>query len=77
MDAPVSFRKYMHRAQQQRLTYEPPCIAVLVYHHGRRVDIRGIAEVGQPHVFDMKVIERLEDPNQQEEPMGDTAEQTL
>lgn len=77
MDAPVSFLKYMRRAQQQRLTYEPPGIAVLMYHHGRRVDIRGIAEVGQPHVLNVKVVESLRMVESEETAAGANLPQTL
>ena len=42
-----------------QLTNESPSIASLVYFHPRRRDIRCIAEEGQPHIFDMQIVERF------------------
>jgi hypothetical protein len=39
------------------LTNEPPSIASLMYFHSGCRDIRRITEEGQPHIFDMQIVE--------------------
>ena len=39
------------------LTNESPCVSSLVDFHARCVDIGRVAEIWQPHIFDMKIIE--------------------
>lgn len=60
MDAPFGdgFRAKITQ-YSWKLTDEPPSIACLVDLHSRSDDISCIAIVRQPHVFDMKVVERL------------------
>lgn len=61
MDAPGL--KWYHTPRwpqlQSALTDVPPGITSLVYFHPRGDNIRGIAEKWQPHVFDVKIVERL------------------
>jgi hypothetical protein len=45
------------------LTNIPPRIAILVDLHLGGHNVRGIAEEREPHILDMKVIERLDTTN--------------
>jgi hypothetical protein len=45
------------------LTNIPPRIAILVDLHLGGHNVRGIAEEREPHILDMKVIERLDTAN--------------
>lgn len=60
MDAPcgTSFRTKAMPVTMQ-LTDSPPSVSCVVDFHSRSVNVGGVAIIGEPHVFDMKVVEGL------------------